>query len=311
MNESERAALKRRLAQTSSKEVCLWHTADSIFSFESFLNNGAQPTGNGYGGQSKGFYVWNQKKYAVSHFADFLAEGLNAETLLVGVKVDRKDIKYPDWQFDLEVSKEINPLLFKYQDRVAEIKGLKCTDAEGKEYVVDMIEKNPYTTKDHCLFTFKAGNLGCTFGFGDGAEKLYVAQAIIDKMCEDKDFRDDYNRLLRASVNGPNRSALKYCGKDALFINEVSYIQKKEHTQPVEHVIYRAEKASDKPQAQKLCEDLLQTKMEIIRETIGDKMGKTADIKTGKVRDEHKDVAEDQIIISKILMKARRKMDGK
>ena len=105
--------------------------------------------------------------------------------------------------------------------------------------------------------------------------------------------------------------ALKYCGKEALFVNEVSYIQKKEQTKPVEHVIYKAEKASDKPQTQKLCEDLLQIKMDIIKTKIGDKMGKTADRKTGKVSDDDIERADDQKNISKILMKGWRIMNGK
>ena len=55
----------------------------------------------------------------------------------------------------------------------------------------------------------------------------------------------------------------------------------------------------------------LQTKLNMLREKLGNKVGKTADVTTGKVSDEHRETAKAQVEISKAIMKARRAKEGK
>lgn len=51
--------------------------------------------------------------------------------------------------------------------------------------------------------------------------------------------------------------------------------------------------------------DYLELKMNMLRKELGDKMGQTADKKTGKVGDEHHDIANRQVFIAKEIIKMR------
>lgn len=57
--------------------------------------------------------------------------------------------------------------------------------------------------------------------------------------------------------------------------------------------------------------DFLQEKMKILHAKLGDKLGKTADVKTGEVSDEHRKIAKQQVEISKAIMKANHEKKGK
>lgn len=57
--------------------------------------------------------------------------------------------------------------------------------------------------------------------------------------------------------------------------------------------------------------DFLNLKMDLLREKLGNKVDKTADIKTGKVTDEHREIAKQQVEISKAIIKAKRERAGK
>ena len=58
-------------------------------------------------------------------------------------------------------------------------------------------------------------------------------------------------------------------------------------------------------------DDPLQFKIDVLRRKICDQVGKTADVDTGQVTDEHRKIAKEQIEISKTLMQAKRKKEGK
>ena len=307
----------RKSNGSKEDKITLWHTASDIVALESFIDEGAQAIGVGRGGQTDGFFVWNKKKYASSHFAYFLGKNIELESLLIGCDIAKKDLTYPEWQFDVEVTKELNPLLFKYKDEISAIKDLRYKDAKGKEQVVSSFIVSPFATENECYFVCERGQSSSCLNIGDnGLKGVDMFQALIDKMCQNQDFRNDYNKLLRKCVTGEERIALKYCGKKPLTVNEVIFIQKKEHGKAVEHTIYKSysdtkETTAGKSQKQKLCEDMLQLKMDILREKMGDKTGKTADTKTGKIDDEHSDTAQFQTEISKVLIAAKRKMAEK
>ena len=58
--------------------------------------------------------------------------------------------------------------------------------------------------------------------------------------------------------------------------------------------------------------DPLQERQQRLNEVVGKKkLGKTADTKTGQVTDEHREIAKQQVKISKALIKAKREMKGK
>lgn len=56
--------------------------------------------------------------------------------------------------------------------------------------------------------------------------------------------------------------------------------------------------------------DRLQLKVDMLREKLGDKVGKTADVKTGKVTAGHRKTAKEQTEITKAIMKAKRAQKG-
>lgn len=58
-------------------------------------------------------------------------------------------------------------------------------------------------------------------------------------------------------------------------------------------------------------QDLIQHKADMLRDKLGDKVGKTADVKMGQVTDEHREIAKTQVEISKAIMKAKRESEGK
>lgn len=57
--------------------------------------------------------------------------------------------------------------------------------------------------------------------------------------------------------------------------------------------------------------DSLQEKMNTLHEKLGNNVGKTADVKTGKTTDEHRKIAETQVGISKAMMKTKLERQGK
>lgn len=57
--------------------------------------------------------------------------------------------------------------------------------------------------------------------------------------------------------------------------------------------------------------DYLKWKGDALRERLGSKVGKTADVKTGKVSDEHRKTAETQVEISRAIMEAKREKEEK
>ena len=227
--------------------VVLWHTTDDDTALKSFLNDGAKAIGKGYGGQQDGFYLWNNKGSAVCHFCDFLYRGEVGEGLLIGLEVDRKKMVYPDWQFDVELSAGLNPLLFKYKDEVTQIKDLKYKDEDGDERTIESISLGRLATEKRCPFCFKTSGCYCCYSIADGClGGVDLFQAVIDKMCENPDFRREYDELLQKSVSGNKRLAVKYCGKKPLPIDRVSYIRKGKEGDPVEEKLYTSEASKER-----------------------------------------------------------------
>lgn len=58
-------------------------------------------------------------------------------------------------------------------------------------------------------------------------------------------------------------------------------------------------------------DDPLQFKMDVLRQRLGRKVGKTADVETGEIFDKHAKTAEMQVKISKAFIKTKREQEGK
>ena len=76
--------------RTKPATITFWHAGDPRTpALKSFLDEGVKAIGKGVGGQSSGFYVWNNKKGADTHFDYLFKRGVCDEIMLVGVNVIR------------------------------------------------------------------------------------------------------------------------------------------------------------------------------------------------------------------------------
>ena len=269
---------------TASDKITLWHVAKSnlgndshnnsffvkkdsfnpnkVFdNLQQFLDNGALSIGKGFGGQQGGFFVYNKKPFAVSYFYNHLAQTATLDTytgfpteiqnhageaLLIGTITDKNKLVYPNWQFDLESAVELNQLLYKYRDLVY---NTTLKHKNGME-IVTFTEKEGATPE---MFTIrkvtKAFGLSVkksiTVGY-DGIDNIEIFQELFDKLCENKDFRQNYNELLQKSTTSNTRTAIKYCGKSPLNVDEISYLKKDTDGNMTETLLYTSSTCKEK-----------------------------------------------------------------
>ncbi len=254
MTQNLTTILTQHSEQTKPDTITLWHTSRDVDVLKSFLDEGAKPTGKGLGGQKSGFYVWSKKRSAISHFTDALYEDVSGEGLIIGTKVKKSEIMYPNWQFDIELAAVLNPLLFKYINQITKIKDLVYLE-NGEKRIIPQIATVTTTSKEECnLQCIKANGKPGYFldgpHTGGDTYHLNVWQALIDELCKNADFCKDYNRYLQVAATHPTKSfALKYCGKEPLPIDEVSHIQKDAEGNVKETILY----TSSVPKEQQVC----------------------------------------------------------
>ena len=248
-NKTIKAALQEvSLTEKPGDKVVLWHLSSDRQALKSFLDNGAKPIGIGQGGQTGGFFVWNTKENALSHFKDFLFKDKAAEALLIGVCVDKKAVAYPVWQFDLEIAKALNSLFFKYKDQIQSIKNLSYRDAQGELKTIAAIKPTIHMTEKECAFQFKENHrvFSLAVGNDNGLRGVDIFQAIVDTMCRNPIFKKDYDALLLRSITTADRVAVKYCGQKALPVDEVFYIRKDENNIDMEQQVYTSSLEKEK-----------------------------------------------------------------
>ena len=239
---------------TNSGQITFWHVTTDLNASQSFLESGALAIGNGVGGQSDGFFVWNNKERAVEHLTNFLLKGKTGNGLLVGTNVYKSAISYPNWQFDLEQCIPLNTVLVKYKDQIVKIKNLQCNIVNdfgriGTDFV-DFVKPSKFLCDTYGAFSFKVNSSIFTEDFGHiGVRFVALYQAVIDKMCKNVAFKRDYNKILLETAQDINASKLtnlleplnidcsighigqgfKYCGKKPLRINEIIHVNKDEN----------------------------------------------------------------------------------
>ncbi len=220
-----------------------FHASNNIHSLRSFFREGAKAIGQGLGGQKKGFYVFERKTYALSHL--YFLEGkkqLNDKGgMIVGIKVNKKDIKYPEWQFDYEGLLDVLSLLEKYaasviktlpQIKTKDIKILSCrkTPRFGR-FLVTAEKKGELIQK-----AISPADLGNT-GF------IGIWQKTFDFLCQhNPSFRKDYDDLL---LDTP-LSCKKYTGQSPLPVSYLSYMQLQPNGELKETVLYTDEQPKEK-----------------------------------------------------------------
>ncbi len=220
-----------------------FHASRNIRYLKSFFREGAQAIGMGMGGQDYGFYVFENKKSAKNHM-DFLKKYRNPlhpqGGILVGVKVDEKELNYPLWQFDYEAVPDLLPLLDQNKDLVIhalmntpfekiKVFDAKKTDRYGR-FLIDA-EKNG----ERFQKAISPADPGFT-GF------ISLWQKTFDTLCQNPQFKKEYDALLKDSP----LAAKKYTGEDSLPVSYLSYMQPQKDGHLKEIVLYTDSKPKEK-----------------------------------------------------------------
>lgn len=183
--------------------------------------------GEGAGGQSNGFYVWNNLEKAKEYLGGYICDN----PVICTIKTSSDDFKYPQWQIDYEalgnlnevdcekqeeLRKKLAKLFVKYKNEIAGScdykEDLKNLGENGFELLgvnetkYGAVRLLIYPNKSNCRTALYEGNL-----MFSGCE-----QALNDYMCAHSDgYLNEYNDLLKESLSCYG-AALKYVGNKKL-----------------------------------------------------------------------------------------------
>ena len=223
-----------------------FHASRDVNFLRSFFREGAKAIGKGVGGQKTGFYVYNSKEEALNHikFLNNQKKTLHPDGgLIVRVRVDEKDLKYPDWQFDYESNTEVLPLLQNYASLVTktlltiQVPHLKIHSASK--------------THRYGRFLIEAEKDGKMIQKAISPADSYVTdftaiwQKVFDTLCKKASIREEYDVLLKESLF----SCKKYVGEKTLPVSSLSYIQPTTSGEYKETILY----TDRRPKEQQVC----------------------------------------------------------
>jgi len=238
--------------------VEFYHVSDDVNSMNDFLNNGARTIGKGVGGQETGFYVWPTRKQAETHITFKDTYGRNKDFyrsdfsqnggLLVGVRVPKQSIQYPDWQIDYEGTEILIPLFAKYQDDILNTKLFTVQTDDGIKHC-SIVGSNPHEEPGRSFKyrSLNSNDAGFFFLLSDGGT-IYTPyiQGLCDALCKrNPEFQKDYNILLK-KVSHSGKAALKYTGEEPLSVSYLSLIKGDQKGKFEETVLYTDRKPKEK-----------------------------------------------------------------
>lgn len=212
--------------------------SDKIFLYHGFRNysdvqiiDGSIPAtcrGEGAGGQSDGFYVWNNIKKTTEYLGGYKCNN----AVICQIEVPENEFKYPDWQLDYEalgklhdddyekqkeVITKLAKLFMKYkheapnhqQDLSKPEHGFELIGASETKFGTRIrIIPNKKTSQRLALYEGDLSVSGCE-------------QVLNDYMCShSQGYLDEYNALLKESLSCFN-GALKYVGNKELKVSDV------------------------------------------------------------------------------------------
>jgi hypothetical protein len=231
-----------------SDTVEFYHISRDVSFMKSFLNDGAKAIGKGAGGQKTGFYVWPTRKLADKHINYLDDESAKEGGLLVGVRIPRALIQYPDWQIDYEADECLTPLFAKYHDDILNLKNFPISDGDKTEqYSVSRAMPYVPVGAGYCCEPLSFGfELRVKTEGAAGVEQTGRLQGICDALCQrNENFRKDYNQLLQERI-ALGKTALKYTGEKPLQISHLSLIQGDQKGKFEETVLYTDQKPKEK-----------------------------------------------------------------
>ena len=214
-----------------------------------FLSEGIVPErGNGYGGQSDGFYCWTSKNRADKYYCSLLVAadaewamenfGIDirlkyCEALKVEVPVKKDTVKYPDWQLDNEqhpnVKRGRDRSIFldfwesqKYEFNV-DVK-FEIENSSGEKCIVNRLGWDNEVRSHIIEYAMPSGQLVVEKADNTNANNSRRTQAINDYLCANSPlYKSNYDKLIQAvaansegvNINGTllhtSDIPIKYC----------------------------------------------------------------------------------------------------
>ncbi|NCB49282.1 MAG: hypothetical protein EOM53_01190 [Alphaproteobacteria bacterium] len=231
----EKALENREEDSCSSESFEFFHATKERECLKSFLRQGAKVWKPGLYDREAGFFVMSKKDRAIEIFRQ-------REAFIIGVKVPKKEVKYPLWQFDFECARPLVKKLFeRYFEEVENIKYV-YQDRNERHHIVHFKKRdNALELEDHH---------GQYISYGNVESETIALLDMSHRLCKrNEEFLADYNALLQEVMKGEKEFtkegvAVKYTGKKPLLVSSVERIVcLKEGYKSFP--IYKAEKKSD------------------------------------------------------------------
>ena len=231
--------------KTADDIVELWTTYRNTKPF-SDLKTGSfpKPPENGFDGQQKGVYFWNQKGGPLAWLLDGMEGlGFSRMTLMASTILKKNQLCWPDWKIDAYIHQgDIINLVSKHADRLWKKEGHDVVYPIKREYTSSsyysdydeealhlvhsvLIAKDGIHIRDeeagfthdtfepHFYHKYIADHV-VTHAFCGRTGELEMA---VDQLCQtDIKFRSDYNEMLQKIPFEKGLKALKYCAEESL-----------------------------------------------------------------------------------------------
>jgi len=236
----------KKAHKTSDEIVELWTTYRSTEPFE-HLETGVFPKAseNGFDGQQKGIYFWNQKGGPQVWLLDGRDLGRAYKTLMASTILKKNQLSWPDWKIDAFIHKDdLIDLVEKHASRLWKKQEHDLVYPVGREYTSSslfkddiydesiphlvhsiLVAKDGIHVRDESAdwsiddqqYRFRHKNIEdhvITHGVRARTGALEIA---IDCLCQtDSKFRADYNEILQKLPFETGLKALKYCSEESL-----------------------------------------------------------------------------------------------
>lgn len=186
--------------------------------------------GKGAGGQSDGFYVWNNLEKSKEYLAGYICDN----PVICKIKINADDFKYPQWQFDYEAlgflheidydkqknfRKKLALLFVKYKDDLPD--NYKSDLKNSGENGFDLLGVNE-TKYGAVRILIEANKSGLRTALYEGFLDVSGCEQLLnDYMCKhSKGYLAEYNNLMREGLSCYNL-AFKYVGDKDLEVVDV------------------------------------------------------------------------------------------
>jgi len=253
---------KSPVADENTDTVSFYHFSSNLEAKDSFIKEGAKPIGKGVGGQTDGFYCWTKECGIFSR----LFHLNTSEGLIVCVKENKKNIKYPDWQLDTEGS--MNGLFHNFEKydsflkenahhlniHVPDEASPKLRIITGIRFRQDNYEYDCYKSaifeglsQDGCKIQTQIPLYHSNLDKDRWDGGIYTAglrQILVDYLCQNNPhFQKQYNEHLLKTLEHHSSHAIKHTTNKELPVHSIQKITLSDNLDITRKTIYQAPSA--------------------------------------------------------------------